>query len=336
MSPTLRCPLFSVLLASAALGSIRCAASRPGQATTTTVASSAWSITMLGGECTLHGQGDQATAGACAGLGALDLQGHAASAGLGAMVAALPAGPAEPAAGGWPAAQLTRAGAPAVAVADGWVPIARELKALLRQRPAGAASVALTVPTTFHRWHVTTGDGRCQLAGAGAQVITIDCPAAGAVSNAGVDLSPITIWLAATHLDQAQAAAPACVLTTELAAPYPLSGEHCGRLTTLLGTLARGAAGPRDPMNKIDSSGTMALAQLKDGQAPVVEVLIEWTASPADRDRIRALGGVFMSTTPSSTIEGLRIPLRALPAVAALTSVTRIELGQALTSDSSR
>ncbi|MBP9205547.1 MAG: hypothetical protein KBG28_16370 [Kofleriaceae bacterium] len=336
MSPTLRCPLFSVLLASAALGSIRCAASRPGQATTTTVASSAWSITMLGGECTLHGQGDQATAGACAGLGALDLQGHSASGHLGAMVAALPAGPGEPAAGGWPAAQLTRAGAPAVAVADGWVPIARELKALLRQRPAGAASVALPVPATFHRWHVTAGDGRCQLAGEGAQVLTIDCPAAGAAVNAGADLSAVTTWLGATSLDPARAEAPLCVLTTELAAPYPLSDEHCGRLTTLLGTLARGAAGPRDPMNKIGSSGTMALAQLKDGQAPVVEVLIEWTASPADRDRIRALGGVFMSTTPSSNIEGLRIPLRALPAVAALTSVSSIELGQALTSDGSR
>lgn len=319
-----------LLLLSVALTSVGCATARPRHAPTAITASHAWTITMLGGECTLTGQGAEATAASCAALGSLDLHSHPASRRLGSMVASLESDLGEAAVGGWPAAQLAVAGAPPALVSDGWIPIARELKSMLRARPRTAVA---PTPQSFYRWYVTTGDDTCSLAGHGAQVQTIDCP--GVQPTAPYDLTRVTAWLRTAAIDSTTAGPGSCTLTTELAAPYPLAAAQCGELATILRTMAEEAVAPRDPTNKIDARALLAIAQLEDVDAPVVEVLIAWTAAPADRDRIAALGGVFLSTS-SSSIQGVRMPLRALPAVAALAGVTSIELGQPLTGDVAR
>ena len=328
-----RSGLRAALLACAALPSLHCAPSRrPVAPPAPAGPDAAWTLVMLGGECTLSGQGARATVGACAGLGTFDLRQDPASARLGAMVVALVPAAADAQVDGWPPAQLAVDGARVAAVSDGWVPIARALKSVLRAPSATAPALAAPAPSRFYRWHVTTADGRCQVAGDGDQVLALDCP--GLPSTASADLRPLTTWLQAAAIDPAGGAAP-CAVATELAEPYPLSAAQCAQLATIVDDVRVAVARPRDPRNKLDARATLALAQLDLAQDPTVEVLLEWTAAPADRERIVALGGVFGSTTLTS-IQGLRLRLRALPAVAALESVTRIELGQPLVGDLAR
>lgn len=330
--------LHTLLLAGVAVPSLHCAPARgpvaaSNPAPTVLASDAAWSLIVLGGECTLSGQGAQATVGACAGLGTFDLRQDPASARLGALVAALAPMAAAPPVDGWPSAQLAVVGAPVAAVSDGWIPIARELKRVLRARPASVTALAPPPPPAFFRWHLTAADGRCQVAGHGAQVLTVDCP--GLPSAVSADLRPLTTWLAAAAIDPGGMGAAPCTVATELADPYPLAAGQCAELASIIEELRVAGARPRDPMNKLDARATLALAQLDVADDPAVDVLLEWSAAPADRDRIIALGGVFGSTTLTS-IQGLRIPLRALPAVAALASVTRIELGQPLVADHAR
>ena len=316
MSPSPRPLVTSWFFLGAALASIACSASPPRP---TARVSTQWTLTMLGGECTLSGEGEHATAGSCAVLGSLDLRQHPRSRALGEMVTSLAHDPEAPA-GGWPAAQLAIAGAPSAAVSDAWVPIARELKSVLRAQPSTAATTGLT---SLYRWDVATSDDACRVAGQGDRVLAIDCP--GISSAPSNELAALTTWARAATLERSAASAAPCALATELAAPYPLSASQCRALTTILGTIAAGSSLPPDPMNKLDASASLALARLSEGESPTVEVLLEWTAAPADRDRIVGLGGTFM-TTDLRAIQGLRIPLRALPAAAALPGVTRIEL----------
>ncbi|MEZ4404775.1 MAG: hypothetical protein R3B06_32595 [Kofleriaceae bacterium] len=319
------------LLLGAALASASCAAAPP-RSTSPASAAKPWTLTMLGGECTLAGQGDRATAGACAALGSFDLRDDPAAGRLGAMVASLaPASPGrESVVGGWPDAQLAVAGARPTATGDGWIPIAHELKAILRARPAATTTTTLATPTTYQAWSATTSDGTCTVTGRGAQVLAVACP--GVPSTPGADLDPLLGWVHAAAIDRTAAAPTPCALTTALAAPYPVPAVQCAQLATILQRMVADAAQPPSPLNKLDAGASIALAQLADGDDPVVDVLMEWIPSPADRDRVVALGGAFTSTD-LAPIQGLHIALRALPAVAALTSVTRLELGQALTAD---
>lgn len=327
MSP--RSALRAALFACAALPSLHCAPARSPVASPVPAASDeVWTLVMLGGECMLSGQGARATVGACAGLGTFDLRQDPSSARLGAMVAALVPGAGDEQVDGWPPAQLAVDGVLVGAVSDGWGPIARALKAVLRAPPASALASAAS--PQFYRWHVTTADGRCQVTGRGAEVLAHDCPGLGL--TAGADLRPLTTWLSAAVIDPTVGAAAPCAVATEFAEPYPLSAAQCAQLATIVADGRGDVAQPRDPRNKLDARATLALAQLDPGHDPAVEVLLEWTAAPAARDRIIALGGAFNSTSLTS-IQGLRLPMRALPAVAALASVTRVELGQPLVGD---